>query len=51
MRVLGVMGALCLALSALTNTLGFVSLGMGLVETARAQTVPKALEEGGTDAQ
>ena len=44
------MGALCLALSALTNTFGFVSLGMGLVEPARAQTVPKALEEGGTDA-
>jgi len=50
MRVLGVMGALCLALSALTNTFGLVSLGMGLVEPARAQTVPKALEEGGTDA-
>ena len=50
MRVLGVMGALCLALSALTNAFGFVSLGMGLVEPARAQTVPKALEEGGTDA-
>ena len=50
MRVLGVMGALCLALSALTNTFGFVSLGMGLVAPARAQTVPKALEEGGTDA-
>src|SRR5947207_12353868 len=50
MRVLGVTGALCLALSALTNTFGLVSLGMGLVEPARAQTVPKALEEGGTDA-
>src|SRR6478735_7987231 len=41
MRVLGLLGALCFAVS---------PLGIGLVETARAQTVPKALEEGGSDA-
>jgi hypothetical protein len=29
---------------------GLGSLGVGLVETARAQTVPKSLEEGGSDA-
>jgi TRAP-type uncharacterized transport system substrate-binding protein len=50
MRVLGLLGALCFALSPLADTLDFGSLGMGLVETARAQTVPKALEEGGSDA-
>src|SRR5712672_2784463 len=50
MRVLGLLGALCFALSPLADTLDFGSLGVGLVETARAQTVPKSLEEGGTDA-
>jgi TRAP-type uncharacterized transport system substrate-binding protein len=34
----------------LTHTFGFGSLGAGLVGTAQAQTVPKSLEEGGTDA-
>jgi hypothetical protein len=51
MRVLGLLGALCFALSPLADTLGFGSLGMELVETARAQTVPKALEEGGSAPQ
>jgi TRAP-type uncharacterized transport system substrate-binding protein len=50
MRVLGILGALCFAVSVLTDTFGFGSLGIGLVQTARAQTVPKALEEGGSDA-
>jgi TRAP-type uncharacterized transport system substrate-binding protein len=50
MRVLALVGAVCLAVSPLTNTSGFGSLGTGLVATARAQTVPKSLAEGGTDA-
>jgi TRAP-type uncharacterized transport system substrate-binding protein len=50
MRVLVLLSALCFALSSLTNTFGFGSHEIGLVETARAQTVPKALEEGGSDA-
>jgi TRAP-type uncharacterized transport system substrate-binding protein len=50
MRVLALLGAVCLAVSPLTHTFGFGSLGLQLVGTARAQTVPKSLEEGGTDA-
>ena len=50
MRVLVLLSALCFALLSLTNTFGFGSHEIGLVETARAQTVPKALEEGGSDA-
>ena len=50
MRVIGLLAALCFALSPLTGMFGFGSFGTGLVETARAQTVPKALEEGGSDA-
>ena len=50
MRVLALFGAVCLAVSPLTHTFGFGSLGTGLVATARAQTVPKSLAEGGTDA-
>ena len=50
MRVLALLGAVCLAVSPLTHTSGFGSLGTGLVATARAQTVPKSLAEGGTDA-
>jgi TRAP-type uncharacterized transport system substrate-binding protein len=50
MRVLALVGAVCLAVSPLTHTSGFGSLGTGLVATARAQTVPKSLAEGGTDA-
>ena len=50
MRVLVLLSALCFALSSLTDTFGFGSHEIGLVETARAQTVPKALEEGGSDA-
>ena len=50
MRVLVLLSALCFALPSLINTFGFGSHEIGLVETARAQTVPKALEEGGSDA-
>src|SRR5260370_37991730 len=50
MRVPALLGAVCLIALSLTHTIGFGSLGVGLVETARAQTVPKSLEEGGTDA-
>jgi hypothetical protein len=50
MRVPVLLAVLCFALSAVADALGFGSLGMGPVETARAQTVPKALEEGGSDA-
>jgi TRAP-type uncharacterized transport system substrate-binding protein len=47
MRVLPFCGALCVALSSLSCTFGLGSLG--LLATAQAQTVPKSLEEGGTD--
>jgi uncharacterized protein len=50
MRVLAFFGAVCLVVSSLTQTLGLGSLGLGWVGAARAQTVPKSLEEGGTDA-
>src|SRR5258707_15292989 len=50
MRVPALLGAVCLIALSLTHTIGFGSLGVGLVETARAQTVPKSLGEGGTDA-
>jgi uncharacterized protein len=50
MRVLAFFGTVCLVVSSLTQTLGLGSLGLGWVGAARAQTVPKSLEEGGTDA-
>src|SRR6266576_1431346 len=50
MRVLASFGAVCLVVSSLTQTFGLGSLGLGWVGAARAQTVPKSLEEGGTDA-
>ena len=50
MRVLALSGTVCLVLSALTHTFGVGSLGLGLFATAQAQTVPKSLEEVGTDA-
>jgi TRAP-type uncharacterized transport system substrate-binding protein len=50
MRVLAFFGAACLVVSSLTQTFGLGSLGLGSVGAARAQTVPKSLEEGGTDA-
>jgi TRAP-type uncharacterized transport system substrate-binding protein len=50
MRVLALLATVCLVVSPLTQTFGLGFLGNGLVATARAQTVPKSLEEGGTDA-
>jgi uncharacterized protein len=50
MRVLAFFGAVCLVVSSLTQTFGFGSLGVGWLGAARAQTVPKSLEEGGPDA-
>jgi len=41
---------MCLVLSAFAHTFGLGSLGSSLVATAQAQTVPKSLEEVGTDA-
>jgi TRAP-type uncharacterized transport system substrate-binding protein len=49
-RALALLPAVCLIVLPLTHTFGFGSLGAGLVGTAQAQTVPKSLEEGGTDA-
>jgi TRAP-type uncharacterized transport system substrate-binding protein len=49
MRVLSSWG-MCLALSLLAHTFGFGFLGSGLLAPAQAQTVPKSLEEGGSDA-
>src|SRR5215510_478722 len=46
---LALLGAVCLTMSFLTQTFGF-SLGVGLVGTARAQIIPKSLEQGGSDA-
>ena len=48
MRVAALLGTLCFALSTLAHTFGLP--GSGLVSTAHAQTVPKSLEQGGTDA-
>jgi len=41
---------MCLVVSLLAPTFGLGSLGIGLLSTAQAQTVPKSLEEGGPDA-
>src|ERR1700730_5114185 len=50
MRVLTWSGTVCLVVSLLACAVGFGSVGTGLLATAQAQTVPKSLEEGGTDA-
>ena len=50
MRVPASYGAVLLVRSLLTFAFVFGSLAMGLFPTARAQSVPKSLEEGGTDA-
>src|SRR5260221_14315396 len=47
---LALWGAACLVVSPLTHTFGFGSIRVGLVGTARAQTGPKSLEGGGSDA-
>ena len=49
MRVLASWGV-CLVVSFLSHTFGLGSIGIALLATAQAQTVPKSLEEGGTDA-
>jgi uncharacterized protein len=50
MRVLVWSGAMCLVASLVTCPIGFGPLGFRLVGTAQAQTVPKSLDQGGTDA-
>src|SRR6267142_1927979 len=49
MRVLASWGV-CLVVSFLAHTFGLGSIGIAWLATAQAQTVPKSLEEGGTDA-
>jgi TRAP-type uncharacterized transport system substrate-binding protein len=46
----GVKRATCLAVAILANVLVAMTLRTGLVAPAHAQTVPKSLERGGTDA-
>jgi TRAP-type uncharacterized transport system substrate-binding protein len=50
MRVLTVTGAVRLGVLLLAYAVGFGSFQIGSLAAARAQTVPKSLEEGGTDA-
>jgi TRAP-type uncharacterized transport system substrate-binding protein len=50
MRALALLGVVCLIVSPLTHTFGLDLFGVGSVGIARAQAVPKSLEEGGTDA-
>jgi TRAP-type uncharacterized transport system substrate-binding protein len=50
MRLLSLLGAARSIVSLLVCTFCLGSLGVGLVATAQAQTVPKSLQEGGTDA-
>ena len=45
-----VKGAVCVAVGILANVLVAMTLGTELVAPAHAQTVPKSLEQGGTDA-
>ena len=50
MRVLAIRSAACLIVLILTHTFSLDSFGIGLVATAQAQSVPKSIEQGGTDA-
>src|SRR4030042_1308136 len=50
MRVQNWSGTWCLVTSLLASTFFFDSLGAGLLESAQAQSIPKYMEEGGTDA-
>src|SRR5260370_5121236 len=50
MRLLSLLGAARHIISVLACTLCLGSLGVGWLATAQAQSVPKSLEEGGTDA-
>jgi len=49
MRVLA-SSSVCLVVSLLAHAFGIGSIAIALLATAQAQTVPKSLEEGGTDA-
>ncbi len=49
MRSLALAGAVCAAVALLSYTTDFGSLGHAVVTPANAQTVPKSLEEGGTE--
>src|SRR5260370_40178508 len=50
MRLLSLLGAARPIISLLACTFCHGSLGVGWLATAQAQSVPKSLEEGGTDA-
>ena len=50
MRVLVWSGTMCLVASLVTCPIGFDPLGFRLLGTAQAQTVPKSLDQGGSDA-
>ena len=50
MRVLAIRSAACLIVLILTHTFSLDSFGIGLVATAQAQSVPKSIAQGGTDA-
>ena len=51
MRVLVLRGAICLIAFVLAHALGLEQPATSLIATAHAQTVPKAVEQGGTDAE
>ena len=51
MRVLALRGAICLIAFVLAHALGLEQLATSLIAAAHAQTVPKAVEQGGTDAE
>src|SRR6266446_257454 len=50
MRASATTGAMCLVAALLADTLGCGSLGTAVIAPAQAQSVPKSLEQGGTDA-
>src|SRR6266446_5545061 len=49
MRASATTGAMCLVAALLADTLGCGSLGTAVIAPAQAQSVPKSLEQGGTD--
>src|SRR5215475_10688483 len=51
MRVLVLRGAICLIAFVLAHALGLEQPTTGLIAAAHAQTVPKSVEQGGTDAE
>ena len=50
-QLLALKGAACLAIGILANVLIAMTLETELVAPAHAQTVPKSIEQGGTDAE